>query len=917
MLSWVILSGCGLLDLEPSLESQIEEAEELALEGRLTEANDLLARIVHRLEEDPSRFAAFLNTWSDVHFRMGSLDRQEETCWRVLEVLSELDAPTLDDQLEEAAAWNNLGVSFAAQGRPSAALGAYQKSLALRESLPEPPSAVLRHNLAGQLLLLGRVDEGIDALEQATEVLRTEGDPTTLGRMLPTLAWGLALAERRSEAQAVYDEAVALLEAGGAIHDLATTLEQRARFHSTQARRDPSRVDRDRLDLAQADLERALALLPEDDDSLALNRAYLGLGLAAVERERIVADSLASADPSDRLADNAAVLRGVVATFDALGAQDGRVVARVELARTLAARDGPSREGIETLETAQGIVETARADLRLASFRATYLGGWRAVSEELVDLLASASLVARQRGEVSNAEDLASRALEAAERARARALLDLLAAEDRAVAEVAFEERVEVERLEHQAVLDRTREALTSGQRDAGQSVEDRRDAVRRARIALARSKEVRQRELPPTPVASPARVAEIRELLANAALDRGDHRTVLVAVSLGKERSWLWWVEPTGVAVEPLPPGPTLEALARNVHHLLPRQGHRGLGRARGEALAQLSEALLGPVADRLVGKDHPERLPPERLAVVPDGALHLVPWGVLPNPTRTDQAPVLADHAVIHLPSASTLVALRQRSERPPASKLLAVVADPVFEVDDPRVTGSSSPPSAPTPDQTAMLDRLRRLGGPLVRLPATATEAQALADLAVAITGQAPTLYLGFDAQPGLFTGRQLLDTRILHIATHGLVDAEDPALAGLVLSLVDEAGRPRDGLLRVRDLYDLRLNADLVVLSACRTALGEEIRGEGIVGLTGGFFTAGARTLVVSLWDVDDRATAELMERFYRHLLVGGLAPDVALQRAQGEMWDAGVASVDWGAFLVVGDWGVGFEGLRGH
>ena len=104
--------------------------------------------------------------------------------------------------------------------------------------------------------------------------------------------------------------------------------------------------------------------------------------------------------------------------------------------------------------------------------------------------------------------------------------------------------------------------------------------------------------------------------------------------------------------------------------------------------------------------------------------------------------------------------------------------------------------------------------------------------------------------------------------MHFATHGLLDSEHPDLSGLVLSLVDEKGTPQDGFLRLHEIYNLRLPVDLVVLSACQTALGREIRGEGLVGLTRGFMYAGAARVVASLWQVDDESTAELMKRFYR-------------------------------------------------
>ena len=152
-------------------------------------------------------------------------------------------------------------------------------------------------------------------------------------------------------------------------------------------------------------------------------------------------------------------------------------------------------------------------------------------------------------------------------------------------------------------------------------------------------------------------------------------------------------------------------------------------------------------------------------------------------------------------------------------------------------------------------------------------------------------------------------RLADYRIVHFATHGLINNQHPDLSGIVLSLVDEQGRTQNGFLRLYDIYNLKLNADLVVLSACQTALGKEIKGEGLVGLTRGFMYAGAPRVVASLWRIDDRATAEIMKRFYTGMLKDGLRPAAALRAAQISMlndkrWQS---PHFWAAFTLQGEW----------
>jgi LPXTG-motif cell wall-anchored protein len=147
------------------------------------------------------------------------------------------------------------------------------------------------------------------------------------------------------------------------------------------------------------------------------------------------------------------------------------------------------------------------------------------------------------------------------------------------------------------------------------------------------------------------------------------------------------------------------------------------------------------------------------------------------------------------------------------------------------------------------------------------------------------------------------------RIVHFATHGIVDYQHPQLSGLVLSLVDETGKPQDGFLRMHDIYNLKLPVDLVVLSACNTALGKDVKGEGLIGLTRGFMYAGAGGVVASLWKVDDDATAELMTHFYEGMFKRGLTPAAALREAQlalrsQKRWQA---PYFWAAFVIQGQY----------
>jgi CHAT domain-containing protein len=235
----------------------------------------------------------------------------------------------------------------------------------------------------------------------------------------------------------------------------------------------------------------------------------------------------------------------------------------------------------------------------------------------------------------------------------------------------------------------------------------------------------------------------------------------------------------------------------------------------------------------------------------------------------------------------------------------------SDPVFEPDDPRVRRGGTPPkpmdqsaelarSEVTRSATGMgLDRFERL--PFSRKEADSIEAMASSGDVLKAVDFSANKTTAIDPEIGQF--------RIVHFATHALINSQHPELSGIVLSLVDEQGRSQDGFLRVHEIYNLKWAADLVVLSACQTALGKQTKGEGLLGLTRGFMYAGSPRVVAALWDIKDQATAELMERFYRGMLKENLRPSAALRAAQvallaDKRWES---PYYWAAFVIQGEW----------
>jgi len=299
----------------------------------------------------------------------------------------------------------------------------------------------------------------------------------------------------------------------------------------------------------------------------------------------------------------------------------------------------------------------------------------------------------------------------------------------------------------------------------------------------------------------------------------------------------------------------------------------------------------------------------------LVGEGVLQYLPFAALPEPgTRgtTNSPPLIARHEIITAPSSSVMAVLRRETAgRKPAEKALAILADPVFSADDSRIAQQKDKVGikAAARDTASNAESRSRAGvdgQDFLRLRFSRNEADEIARLAPA---EATLKALDFEASRDTVLKPDFGSYRIVHFATHSLLNNDHPELSGVVLSLFDRSGHPQNGFLRLYDIYNLRLGSDLVVLSACQTGLGGEIKGEGLIGLTRGFLYAGAPRVVASLWEVDDRTTAELMKQFYLGMLGRGERAAAALRAAQVAFsktkgWDA---PYYWAAFTLQGEW----------
>jgi CHAT domain-containing protein/tetratricopeptide (TPR) repeat protein len=394
-----------------------------------------------------------------------------------------------------------------------------------------------------------------------------------------------------------------------------------------------------------------------------------------------------------------------------------------------------------------------------------------------------------------------------------------------------------------------------------------------------------------------------------------GNEDTALLEYALGDEKSYVWMVGPHQITSHELPKSAQIrQSVDAFRKALIPAQLRNGESAVDYQARVRKAEQAYRLHAQEL-SRLLLEPLPLselKHLLIVPDESLQYIPFAALLFPASGAAKELLVKHFETDvLPSASVLGILRKETgKRAPPTAAAAIFADPVFEPDDERVstrrTGAKS-----HEDRPASLTRaIRDVGGSqyIARLPASRDEAEAIAKVLRSPDFQAVHVALDFDASRANVLTDGLTRFRLLHFATHGVVDARHPEMSGLILSLVDRRGKRQDGYLRLGDIYKLKLSADLVVLSSCDSALGRDLESEGIIGLPRGFLYAGAKSVIASLWKVNDDATATLMSRLYARIKKGQ-SPSSALRGAQLEMVqdERWANPYYWAAFVLQGDY----------
>ncbi|MFL6261108.1 MAG: CHAT domain-containing protein [Thermoanaerobaculia bacterium] len=838
------LTACG----EPSWQARAEEhlGEALLEAGELREAAPLLESAAARLQSlgDGAWESRALNQAGAAWRKLGEPGRALGAYQRALQL-----SRAAGESAREASALNNIGLVYKNTGDLQGAIVQYETALGLWRRLGIRSSeAVTLQNLGSLYSLIGHDDEALDLLQKAQSQLAAEKDPAPRISVLIALGWAQYLAGRPDAALDRYQEALTLAESTGNRQILPGLLDRRG-----TALRALHRYGE-----AAASYTRALAMIRPagnriGEGSTLANLGWLDLETNAPERAR----------PR---------LQRARELLAASGDPNGEAYALTGLSRA-ERRLGDLDAAREHLETALRLVETVRTRLWGSMSRGFFLAYRFNAYEDLVSLLMELD---RRQPAAGHARE----ALEVAERARARNLVEEIAAGPGAESDPGPQRKRDLLLAEIEALEERRRTI----------AAQDPHDPLLHDLDASLRSRFLEIDRLAPPPAQQPA-FASLRQIQALADAD-----TLLVVYLLAEPASFAWTIDRETVAVHLLPGRERIEQLARRVVAAQPLSQEHATQETTARVVHELSEAVLDPLGKRLAGR--------RRLVILPDGALSLVSFSALRAPAERagePAEPLLLDHEIVMLPSATALLAQRRRlAGRRPAPGTVAILADPVFSATDERLARGSGVRSVPDGQVAEGIDVS------LHRLPYTAEEAQAIARL---VPPEERLLALGTAADRDLVLSGALRRYRILHFATHGLLDPVLPERSGVVLSLVDGQGRRREGFLSAPDVAGLDLPAELAVLSACQTALGREVRGEGVVGLTQAFFRAGVRGVVVGYWSVDDRATSVLMAAFYRHLLQDGMPPAAALRAAQlavrgEERWKA---PYYWAGFSFHGDW----------
>ncbi len=776
------------------------------------------------------------------------------------------------DRRREAVTFSNIGLVYSGLGEKQKALEYYSQSLPLsRATGDRGGEAITLNNIGSVYSELGEKQKALEYFSQSLPLRRAVGDRRGEAVTLTNIATVYSGLGEKQKALEYYSQSLPLFQATGYRGGEATTLNNIGSVYSALGEKQKA------LEYYSQSLPLRRATGDRRGEATTLHnigRVYSDLG----EKQKALEYYSQS-----------------LPLFRATGDRRGEATTLYGIAYAKRAQ-GNLTEALTNIESSLKIIENLRTKIASPELRSSYFATVQNHYEFYIDLL-------MQLHKTNPKSGYDTKALEASERSRARSLLELLQESNANIREGISPDLLQQEKSVQQQLDDIEKQRIeTISSPNPNATKIDEIDKQRLALLQQYQEVQTKIRTASPRYAAltqpQPLTLPEIQKQIL-------DENTILLQYSLGKDRSYLWVVTSTGVTSYELPKRADIETAAKNFLETITSPIQRDIPQQVAQASANLGQVILQPAAAQLGNK---------RLLIVPDGVLHYTPFQAL-NISQTagqnTNVPLIVEHEIITLPSASTLAILRQNyGDRKPPSRNLAILADPVFSPEDERIKGKITQATTEKLEANNLgLNQSLRASNrqwPPERLAFTRQEAQTISSL---FPSASSSQKIDFDASRTTATDGSLANYQIVHFATHGLANSQNPELSGIVMSMVDDKGNLVNGFLRLTDIFNLKLAANLVVLSACQSGMGQNVRGEGMVGLTRGFMYAGAQRVAVSLWNVDDEGTSVLMQKFYQKMVQQKLAPAAALRAAQIEMMqeEKWKSPYYWAAFTLQGEW----------
>ena len=811
------------------------------------ETSEEAEKIAEELGDEES-VAIILGNRSIIFGERGDYARELEEKQRALTIFQKTGS-----QQHEANCYQNIGGTYITIGSYGKAQEAYQKSLEIAEKIGDKPLVgVVLTNMAELHLEMGRYDIALDDVQRSLRVVREVGEQREVGAALEILGMIYTAQGNYSAALKTFREALSL---GEEIKDETRIAESQYLIGVMYSKLGD-------YGQALANYSKALALWESSDIKPQMGKCYMMIGAAHYSKKEV-------AQANDAITKSIELLQETAS-------QD--LLWRAIYNKSLIERDaGNIAEAIPLMKQAVDVLDQVRAQVFLPEQKWMFLEDRLDVYEDLVRMLINSQKIAD--------------AFDYAQRSKARAFLDLLSEShidpQQNLSNENYEQKkrlqAEMMNLNQSIKYEYENEKLDQPAIRKLEKERGRLDDQYRNLLLKIRQQNPRYAGLQ---YPQPLNLVDAQKLI--------DKDTVLMEYFVGKKGSFCFVITSDGSKVFSIPAEKQLNVDIRLITDAIQKpdpvlEATSGTFSQYVTTARTLYKKLLMPAGPALQAK--------RRIIIAPDGMLGYLPFeslltaeGDFKQIDFSKLSYLGLNYEVQYVPSISVLAAIEQY--RQPADennrRQLIAFADPLVQT---QLTKNNS----------IEIDRsVRDWSSSIKELPYARTEVEEISKL---YPKGSTTLLIGKDATEVNAKKMDLQDYRIVHFASHGLIDEEHPQFSSLILN----SGGNEDGYLTMREVFDLKLNADLVVLSACKSGLGQRIRGEGVTGLSRSFFGAGASSVLVSLWNVYDRSTSDFMTSFYREMETGKLNKAEALKAARRKMILSKKYSHPyyWSPFILIG------------